>query len=156
MQTTRMSRSILRALGIILSISMAGAPLAESEEEPVELVSFVSLLASPVKYEGSLIRLKAYFGAGRTSIFPSLFLSQDHAEINDTSSSFELMTQTEGFIEKHCSGHYVYLHARFRRRSGPENRGSDPGMFIIGYVTKLEIYKDGMPHPCWPAPATQN
>jgi len=98
----------------------------------------------------------AYFGAGRISVLPALYLSQDYAEIDDTHSSFMLMDQTLGFIENRCNGHYVYLDAGALRRSGPENRGSDPGMFIIGDVKKLEIYKEGRPYPRWPTQASQN
>jgi len=76
----------------------------------------------------------AYFGAGRISVLPALYLSQDYAEIDDTHSSFMLMDQT----------------------LRPENRGSDPGMFIIGDVKKLEIYKEGRPYPRWPTQASQN
>jgi len=156
MQPTHMPRSILCALGLILFVSMTGATLVASEEPRMEMTSVVSLLSNPVRYEGSLIGLKGYFGGGRTTVFPALFLSQDHAEIDDISSSFSLMNQTGGFIEKHCRGHYVYLEAKFVRQSGPENRGSDPGMFAIADVTKLEIYRDGKRYPCWPAQATQN
>ena len=144
-----MSR-LLHASCLILTTAMAGALPTRGEDEPVMIPSMVALLSHPQDYEGDLIELKGYFGAGRTSVAPALFLSRDHAEIDDLSSAFFLTSESCGFIETHCSGHYVYLEARFIRRSGPENAGSDPSSFTIDDVTKVDVFKDGKRDSCWP------
>jgi len=127
-----------------LSTRSAGA------DEPVKFLSMVELLVRPVGYEGALIEVTGFYGGVPTA----LFLTRDHAEINDLDSGFFVTDETEGFVNKHCAGHYVRIEGRFKRRLGGLP-GSDPENFEIDDVTRITILVDGKETTCWPPERTK-
>ena len=140
----------LGILGLLLfawdpAISQSASAEARAPQEPVKFPSMVELLARPGEYEGALIEVKGFYGG---IFYTLLFLTRDHAEIDDTDSAFLVIDETEGFISKHCAGYYVTIEGRFKRRL--ERPGPDPENFEIDDLTQVSVIKDGKETTCWP------
>lgn len=143
-------------LGVMLLGSDRGPSQTSSSGEghsgePVRFTSMVELIVRPETYEGVLIEVKGFYGGP----FPALFLSREHAGINDLDSAFLVADETEGFITKHCAGHYVQIEGRFKRRLGGL-MGGDPENFIIDDVTQIDILGDSKTTTCWPRKDVQD
>jgi hypothetical protein len=151
-------RRLVLALGIVglmlvacdPAVSQSAAGQSRAPEEPVKFPSMVELLARPVEYEGALIEVTGFYGG----VYPALFLTRDHAEINDLDSAFLVTNETEGYLDKHCVGYYVTIEGRFKRRLGGLP-GPDPENFEIDDVTQVRIFKDGDEIICWPPEKSQ-
>lgn len=149
-------RKLLLAVGILGLIlfawdrgdSHSPAAQARAGEDAVKFPSMVELLARPTEYEGASIEVTGFYGG----IYPALFLTRDHAMINDLDSAFLVTDETEGVVDKHCAGYYVTIEGRFKRRLG-EFPGSDPENFEIDDVTQVSVFKDGKETTCWPPEA---
>jgi hypothetical protein len=108
----------------------------------------VELISHAPEYEGALIEVTGFYGGGALT---ALFLTREHAEINDWDSAFLVADATDGFITEHCKGHYVRIAGRFMRRPGV-GPSPDPENFGIRDVTKLSILgANGKETVCWPS-----
>ena len=92
---------VIRTLILFASLLFAGC----SEDNSTKLLSMAALLASPEKFDGGRVSVVGYLGRGA-----DLYLTKDHAKIDDRSSSLILDLDTKErnlLVNSSCHEKYV-------------------------------------------------
>ncbi|MGH8515258.1 MAG: hypothetical protein ACREV8_15220 [Gammaproteobacteria bacterium] len=106
----------------------------------------VELLARSAEFEEALVHTTGFYGGDITA----LFLTRDHAEINDLTSAFHVNDPTGGAMREQCAGHYVRIEGKFKRLPGAMYAGRDAKNFVFKDVTNLSILgSNGQETVCW-------
>ena len=120
-----------------------------SENEGSLSVSMVSLIASPNKYDGKRITVEGYLEG---SIGFRLYLTKEHAMINDSSSSVSLVNLDfkDTAISEYCTGNYAVVKGRLKKLPNVPLFVKDVRFFIIDDLEKILMYDDELRiSRCW-------
>ena len=127
-----LSRLVTICLCAIWAISVACA----SNDKPVTVVSMVKLITDGEKYVGRQIRVFGYLALGSSL---RIYLSKEHAEGGDSTSSIEVSDTNNGDIySSDCVSSYVSITGTLVERDN-----------VLGLSDVEEIFKRSSSGYCW-------
>lgn len=98
-------------LGLLVSLLLSCDARVMGSLVPVSLVE---LLANPQRFENKIVEVSGYLESINDL---RLFLTKEHAVINDVKSSVEIFDSTDGgiLIQLPCMSHYVKVTGKFSK-----------------------------------------